>query len=326
MTVPALVGMCVLLFILYFGAACAKTAAMFPSFLPSAKTPAEAPPGASRLALATGAEAFFLPGRGVSADAPGALAVLAHGNAETVCSLFEDMARYRDLGVSALAVEYRGYGATKGAACPRNVRRDTLQLVARAAAIPGVDSARVVLHGRSIGAAVACDVAKHLPVPPAALILQSAFTSVKDLARKIAPAVAWLVPASDYDNLGHIAAHPRTPLLLIHGKDDALVPVDHAFQLRRASRKCTFVGKDAGHNDVPPSWDEVRAFLEKHEIVPRPEPQPAARPELKLKLEPQPAPELKPEPQPQPQPAPEPEPQTPPAANSDSDSAEIETA
>lgn len=251
--------------LLYFGAVCAKNAAMFPSFMVKPPEWYDLPPGSERLALDNGCEAFFLAGKGVSAGSPGPLVVLTHGNAETVHSLFDDMKRYYAMGVSSLALEYRGYGNSKGSSCPKNVRRDSLEFVNMVGSRPEVDMDRLILYGRSIGGGVVCDVATDLR--PAALILQSTFTSVKELVHTLAPVVSWLIPTSEYDTLGYVSANPDTPLLLIHGKNDTIVPVDHAFGIRRASRKCTFVAKQCEHNDMPPCWDEIYKFLKKESLL-----------------------------------------------------------
>jgi fermentation-respiration switch protein FrsA (DUF1100 family) len=112
-----------------------------------------------------------------------------------------------------------------------------------------VDRDRVLYLGESLGGAVALELA--LAHPPAGLVLLSAFTSVRDMARlhyRLVPAAA--VPDA-YPSLRLIAGL-RAPLLVLHGEDDMIVPVEHARALFDAAPgpKRLRVVRGAGHNDI----------------------------------------------------------------------------
>jgi len=107
-----------------------------------------------------------------------------------------------------------------------------------------------MLHGHSIGAAVAIEVALQKKVR--GLVIESAFTSTKDMAKTMALfALFSPVFPAHYNNLEKI---PRVsvPKLVIHGERDEIVPFAMGRKLFEAATdpKFFYPVKDAGHNDV----------------------------------------------------------------------------
>jgi fermentation-respiration switch protein FrsA (DUF1100 family) len=175
--------------------------------------------------------------------------LLCHGNAGNVGDRVAHAAVLTAAGFDVLLFDPRGYGSSGGRPTEPGTYRDARAarrwLVGRA----GVDPARVVYLGESLGGAVALELA--LAHPPAALVLLSAFTSVRDMARlhyRLVPAAA--VPDA-YPSLRRIAGL-RAPLLVLHGEDDMIVPVEHARALLDAAPdpKRLRVIRGVGHNDI----------------------------------------------------------------------------
>jgi fermentation-respiration switch protein FrsA (DUF1100 family) len=204
--------------------------------------------------------AWFLPGAGVSADRPGPVVVFAHGNAERIEHWATRLAGYRERGYSLLLPEYRGYGDAPGTPSQDAITDDFVRFVDLVAVRPDVDPKRVVLHGRSIGGGVACSVARLRP--PAALILQSTFSSMLAMARRYW--LPWFPLLDTFDNAGTVAAYPG-PVLIIHGRDDSMIPFAHAEALAAASPRARLVGYPGDHNDTPRDealyWRDLEAFL-----------------------------------------------------------------
>ena len=206
-------------------------------------------------------EAWFLPGDGVSAAKPGPAVVFAHGNAELIDLWPGELAPYRRMGISVLLPEYRGYGRSAGDPSEAAIADDFVRFYDLLAARPEVDRARLIFHGRSLGGGAVCALAARRP--PAALILQSTFTSVTDLAW-----ASFLVPRfviqDPFDNLA-VLRRLDVPVLVVHGRRDEIVPFAHADALAHAARRVTRVSYECAHNDCPPNarafFEEVRTFL-----------------------------------------------------------------
>ena len=202
-------------------------------------------------------EAWFIPGAG---QGPRPVLVYAHGNAELIDHWAEALERYRRLGLSVLLPEYRGYGRSAGAPSERAIVDDFTAIVDRVLARPEVDRTRLVIHGRSIGGGVACGLA--LRRRPAALILQSTFTSLRDMARRYG-LPGWLV-RDRFDNLAALS-RLQLPTLVLHGTRDSLIPYAHGEKLAAAAHGHRLVSFATDHNDPlgedPRFWRELTAFL-----------------------------------------------------------------
>ncbi len=216
-----------------------------------------------RLTTPTGdsIEAWFLPGNGRSAESTGPAVMHFHGNAELIDHNFDRAQRYADEGVSVLLMEYRGYGRSEGSPSQRAIVEDAVRFREWLKERPEVDPQRVIYHGRSLGGGVAAQLASTHE--PAALILESTFTSVASFASK------FFMPE-------WIVRHPfRTdrvlptldcPVLLLHGTDDTIIPPSHSERLAELSPNAKLVLLDGGHNDFPRDvgayWDTVITYVQ----------------------------------------------------------------
>jgi uncharacterized protein len=169
-------------------------------------------------------------------DRPGAtLHVLyCHGNGEDVAALGEYMAVLRARHqVAIFAFDFRGYGRSEGRPEERGIVEDARAAQQWLAQRAGVSASDVVLWGRSIGGAVAV----QLAADPGArgLILERTFTSLPDVAACHYPwlPVRWLM-RNRFDSLARIGAY-RGPLLQSHGTADEVVPISQGRQLFAAA-------------------------------------------------------------------------------------------
>jgi fermentation-respiration switch protein FrsA (DUF1100 family) len=175
--------------------------------------------------------------------------LLAHGNAGNIGDRVLHAKLLSDAGLDVFLFDYRGYGKSEGRPDEEGTYRDTR--AARAALLrqPGVDPARIVYLGESIGGALA--VALAIEAPPLGLVMQSAFTSVRDMGRLHYPFVPPALVPDAYPNLRRIA-RLQSPLLVIHGARDEIVPVAHGRALFEGAPepKRIEIVRGAGHNDL----------------------------------------------------------------------------
>jgi uncharacterized protein len=177
--------------------------------------------------------------------------LLCHGNAGNVGDRVLHAALLTAAGFDVLLFDYRGYGRSSGRPGEVGTYRDARAALRSLLEQPETDAARLLYLGESLGGAVALDLA--LERPPAGLVLLSAFTGVRELARLHYPVVpAALVPDA-YPTLRRIH-ELDAPLLILHGDRDDIVPLSQGSALFEAApgSKRMHVFPGAGHNDLVP--------------------------------------------------------------------------
>lgn len=174
---------------------------------------------------ATQLSGWLIPGQ---SGAP--VVLFCMGNAGNISHRLDTLQLLHDLGVSVFIFNYRGYGSSDGKASEKGTYHD----IAGAFSFlnqRGWPPARTILFGRSLGAAISLEGSLH--TPPAGLIMESAFTSLNAMGRHHYPLLntllGWLIGAK-YNNIEKIA-ELKSPLLLIHGRNDSICPPRMAEEL-----------------------------------------------------------------------------------------------
>jgi len=189
---------------------------------------------------------YLPPTRGMPRPAPGLL--WFYGNMETVTGMGPLAAAWRPPEMALLLLDYRGYGESDGQPTEDGLYRDGEAAWAFLTAQPEVDPARVALYGRSLGSAVALELAARHPAR--AVVLDSPFSSARALARQH----YWFLPSGlvhlSMDNLAR-ARTLTVPLFVAHGTEDRIAPIGMGRAVAEAGRARTFLPIDgAGHNDT----------------------------------------------------------------------------
>ena len=170
------------------------------------------------------ADGVALHGWFVPAERPRGTALFCHGNAGNISHRLETLRLARSLGLDILLFDYRGYGQSQGRPTEQGTYADVRGawdwLVREAGAEPG----RIVLWGRSLGGAVAAHLAASLDVPPAALILESAFASLPDMGAVAYPFLPVRLIARMRYPVAEDLARARCPVLVAHSPQDEIVP------------------------------------------------------------------------------------------------------
>ena len=170
------------------------------------------------------------------------------------------------MGISLLLVEYPGYGRSEGSPSQDSITETFVSAYDVLSSRKDVDASRIIFMGRSLGGGALCALAQKRP--SAALILMSSFTSVRSFAiRYLAPSFLVRDP---FDNLA-VVKNYANPVMIIHGKRDAIIPFGHGQKLHQAAKQSVLIVYEAGHNDCPPNWDifwkDVEGFLRQHGII-----------------------------------------------------------
>jgi uncharacterized protein len=176
--------------------------------------------------------------------------VFFYGNAMCLSKSVEELETFRRLGANVLIPEYVGYGLSEGRPSETGCYDTADAALAYLLTRSDVNPRRIVAAGWSLGAAVAVDLASRKPV--AGLATFSAFTSMTDLARKVFPYLPASLLVQHRFKSERKIAKITCPVLIVHGRDDPLIPPEMSDRLAAAAKgKVTHLTIDgAGHNDL----------------------------------------------------------------------------
>ena len=191
-----------------------------------------------------------------------------HGNAGNIGDRVWMAADLHRLKLNVFLFDYRGYGKSRGLPTEQGTYRDARAAyeVVRAK-YQDEDSPPVIVHGQSLGGAVAIQLALDKPVR--GLIVESSFSSVVDIGEKLYPflPIRWFCWFR-YDSIAKVG-RLNLPKLFAHSAHDDLIPYDLGEKLYRAA--CppkNFVLLEGTHNDAgwtltPAYWRAVSEFVDR---------------------------------------------------------------
>lgn len=196
----------------------------------------------------------------VPVEHPRGVVILLHGNAGTRAERAGYAKAFGAMGLTTLILDYRGYGGSDGSPDEAGTYLDAeaaYEYVTRALAFqPG----QILVFGESLGGAVAVELALRRTV--GGVFLQDTFTSIADIGAPLYPwlPIRWLARGR-YETLAKIAAVP-VPLMILHSKDDEVVPFAHGERLfAAANQPKTFLETRGSHDGcaffVDPEWTKA---------------------------------------------------------------------
>ena len=193
--------------------------------------------------------------------------LFCHGNAGNISHRLGNIQKLLSYGFQVFIYDYRGFGKSKGSPSRKGLYLDGLAAYDFLVKKRGISPDRIILFGRSLGAAVATEIAVQREANR--LILESAFTSTKAMAQTM-PLFVLLSPflPAHYNNLEKIN-HITTPKLIIHGNRDEIIPFSMGERLFEAGGepKAFYAIEGAGHNDTwviggKKYFERITAFCE----------------------------------------------------------------
>lgn len=185
---------------------------------------------------------WFVPG-----ESPRTL-LYFHGNAGNISHRLYSIREFHDLGLSVFIIDYRGYGQSGGKPTEKGLYRDGEAAWRYLTDDRGIAPDNIIVFGRSLGGSVASWIAAR--EQPAALIVESSFTSVPDIGQDAYPwlPVRWLTrfKHSTRDEV----AKATCPVLVVHSRDDEIIPFHHGEAIYGAANEPKqFLEIRGGHND-----------------------------------------------------------------------------
>jgi hypothetical protein len=172
-----------------------------------------------------------------------------HGNAGNISHRLDSIRQLQNLGLSVFIIDYRGYGQSGGKTTERGIYRDADAAWRYLTEDRGISASDIVIFGRSLGASAASWLAaQHQPL---ALIVESSFTSIPDIAQELYP---WL-PARWLSRFSHATRDyvrdVHCPVLVAHSRDDEIIPFHHGEAIfASANEPRTLLALRGTHNDA----------------------------------------------------------------------------
>lgn len=206
---------------------------------------------------------WFIP----AADPERGTILFSHGNAGNMSDRLESIKIFHQLGYNTLIYDYGGYGNSTGTPSESRCYADIQAQWEYLTQTREIPPDQIILFGRSLGGGVTAELATQ--VTPAAIILESTFSSIPDMARqqfRIFPTK--LLVKHKFNTLSKLDKF-TAPILHIHSETDELIPYTHGQALHDSSpQPKQLLTIRGGHNEgylITQSYPEdLDAFLNKH--------------------------------------------------------------
>lgn len=184
-----------------------------------------------------------------AADANDSFTVLlCHGNGGNIMHRLSNIELFYNLGINCLIFDYRGYGKSEGKPDEQGTYDDAMAAYNWLIETKRTEPSNIIIYGQSLGGSVAAWLAAR--VQSRSLVLEGTFTSYLDMAKKF----YWYMPVRffaryKYNTIEYVT-DVHCPVLVIHSKDDEIVPFKFGQRIYEAANKPKeFVEMNGGHNN-----------------------------------------------------------------------------
>lgn len=184
--------------------------------------------------------AWFVPATGARYTV-----LFAHGNAGNISHRLDKLRAFNRLGYNVLIFDYRGYGRSQGRPSEPGLYMD-VQAAYEYLLSQGIKADKVIAYGESLGGAVVTELACRRSLK--GLILDSTFSSIKDMTREVMPFLPSWMLASRFDSAAKVRSI-ACPKLMVHSMNDEIVPYRLGQRLYAAALgPKVFLELHGGHN------------------------------------------------------------------------------
>jgi len=177
-----------------------------------------------------------------------------HGNGELSSDYIDIAAIFRQINISFICVDYRGYGNSSGYPGAGSMIDDAHDIFKYVRALVPREKEVFIVMGRSLGCVSALEIAASYENEIDGLIIESGFAKTLPLLTTLGANAGYLgIKEEDgFDNGGKIESFSK-PLLIIHAAEDFLIPINQAqilFDIATSPYKTLLKVPNAGHNDI----------------------------------------------------------------------------
>jgi len=186
---------------------------------------------------------WFVPG-----DENSTVVLFFHGNAGNISDRVDTLKLWNQQGVTGFFIDYRGYGKSEGSPDEEGTYLDAQAAWDFLLTKKGFRPENIIIHGRSLGGPIAAWLASKNQA--AGLILESTFISLPELGQSLYPFLpVKLLARVQYPTLQYLLKS-ECPVLVVHSKDDEIVPVTHGRTLaEECGERCQYLEIGGSHNE-----------------------------------------------------------------------------
>lgn len=157
--------------------------------------------------------------------------VFSHGNAGSIGHHLWFTVWMAKAGYNVLLYDYRGFGKSGGTVDRRGMLEDVKAAFDYVLSRPDVDATKIVSYGHSLGGAKSITALAEKQLKVRAIIVEGAFSSYRAMARVIGGELGGQLITDEFSPRDFIAKITETPILVVHGKLDEVVPVSQGLEL-----------------------------------------------------------------------------------------------
>lgn len=156
-----------------------------------------------------------------AADSRGVL-LFFHGNAGNISHRLDSIKIFHELALDILIIDYRGYGQSTGKTSEQGTYLDAQAAWDYLINTRGIPANRIIVFGRSLGGAIGAWLG--VQNTPAAVVIESSFSSGVDMARRLYPFLpVRLITRLQYPVVDY-ASRLNCPVLVVHSRYDEIIP------------------------------------------------------------------------------------------------------
>jgi uncharacterized protein len=185
-----------------------------------------------------------------------------HGNAANAANRAPKIAMMLESGFGVFYLNNRGYGGSGGSPTEARNIADAIAAYDELKGL-GVRADKIVAYGESLGSGQAVRLAAKRPI--SGVVLEAPLTSTIDVARSIYFWLPLSLLITDQYNLEHEISAVTAPLLILHGEQDEVIPMEMGRRVFRAGNtpKRIETFPHGRHNDLfdHGAWEAMRDFL-----------------------------------------------------------------
>mgnify|MGYP001818758159 CR=1 FL=1 len=172
-----------------------------------------------------------------------------HGNAGNISHRLQSIDIFNRMNLNVFILDYRGYGQSEGKTTEKGTYLDAQAAWDHLVNTQGIRQQEIIIFGRSLGGAVGAWLASQPDVRPAGVIIESCFSSGKDMGKRLYPVLPVRLITRIRYPVKEYVTRIQAPVLVAHSRHDEIIPFDMGQMIfDQAQEPKSFLEMQGDHN------------------------------------------------------------------------------